>query len=397
MDVSKLKKGQEIKNYPRLCELIGEKQKGGKGKQYQLRELERYVFYHKEGRSFVIDKIYDEPKPKIDGRGKSEGSKKGRKADYVEAIQVLILHLVDTAIERGEAEGQGVSLSKNSLFELLKMVNQNYRYCKDRQQYFSECYDITEKTTEECFAVTDRMLKSNLESALNALTRQKVITWKNEYRIAEIKGSYESLSIRTYIDETNVKQSVIVNELGEIMKYDIRTATDNEESIIIGIEAKVMKEMAKKYNIDIEDNPEWYPKMKQILYRIKKFDEFYDRVTKEIIQLGYGFYCKSYRIVFNKDNLDFAIGCYHLTKEETNMYEEIVNKGVQNRFRLNSENRQDRIGDEFQFGFHPVYGHRQSELYLLNVDKYLGLVVDKDTEDIKEELINFVEESKKDE
>ena len=71
MKIENLYEGQIIKNYRELCRLIGEKvADGGHSKMCQMREFERYVKYHKEGNKLIIDEIYDEPKEKIDGRGK---------------------------------------------------------------------------------------------------------------------------------------------------------------------------------------------------------------------------------------------------------------------------------------------------------------------------------------
>lgn len=68
MNIGKLKAEQVIKNYKELCNILNEKVKGGKSKQLQLKDFERYFKYHKEGNKFIIDKIYDKPKKKINNR-----------------------------------------------------------------------------------------------------------------------------------------------------------------------------------------------------------------------------------------------------------------------------------------------------------------------------------------
>ena len=57
------------KNYKELCKAMGWEEKAGNSRVKQLKELESLCEYHNEGNKFVIDEIYDEPKPIKDGRG----------------------------------------------------------------------------------------------------------------------------------------------------------------------------------------------------------------------------------------------------------------------------------------------------------------------------------------
>jgi hypothetical protein len=54
-----------IKNYKELCAILEIKIASRKQKILQLKELERYVSYHKNGNKFIIDEIYNIPKEKI--------------------------------------------------------------------------------------------------------------------------------------------------------------------------------------------------------------------------------------------------------------------------------------------------------------------------------------------
>ena len=55
MNVENLCEGLIIKNYKELCVLLGIKVTGGDSKKSQLKDLERYCKYHKEGNKFIID------------------------------------------------------------------------------------------------------------------------------------------------------------------------------------------------------------------------------------------------------------------------------------------------------------------------------------------------------
>ena len=68
MDISKLEVGMRIKNYKVLCELLGEPVKTGGSKSIQMKNIERYMRLTKEKYSFIVEEIYAEPIPKVDGR-----------------------------------------------------------------------------------------------------------------------------------------------------------------------------------------------------------------------------------------------------------------------------------------------------------------------------------------
>ena len=47
MKIENLKEGQEIKNYKLMCEVLDIKTTTGNAKKAQLKELERFIKYHK--------------------------------------------------------------------------------------------------------------------------------------------------------------------------------------------------------------------------------------------------------------------------------------------------------------------------------------------------------------
>lgn len=56
---------QEFKNYKDLCNYLDEPIKGGKSKQLQLADWERYFTFEKQGNKFIITNVYDEPLEKV--------------------------------------------------------------------------------------------------------------------------------------------------------------------------------------------------------------------------------------------------------------------------------------------------------------------------------------------
>ena len=52
-----------VKNYKELCEIMGWMVASGCSKKSQLKDLERYCKYHKEGQKIVIDEVFETPLP----------------------------------------------------------------------------------------------------------------------------------------------------------------------------------------------------------------------------------------------------------------------------------------------------------------------------------------------
>ena len=77
MDLSKLiemknqlpdNKPLEVKNYKEMCELLGEEKKCSSSKTAQLKEWERYFDWTNKGHLFLINKIYNKPKEKLENK-----------------------------------------------------------------------------------------------------------------------------------------------------------------------------------------------------------------------------------------------------------------------------------------------------------------------------------------
>ena len=144
-----LHNGQIIKNYKELCSILGLETKSGDSKVAQLKELERYFSYKRDGHKFIIEEIYQKPLPKIDGRTQRNVSDLTR---YM--TEVLVRRLSNqnddiykyaTDIVSGTAnsvvyhqdvacQSNRIYLSKNTMLKLLGMVNDVY--FKSYEPYF---------------------------------------------------------------------------------------------------------------------------------------------------------------------------------------------------------------------------------------------------------------------
>ena len=63
MKIENLKEGMVIKNYKELCRYLEWNTTTGNAKKSQLKDLERYCKYHKEGQKIVVDEVFETPLP----------------------------------------------------------------------------------------------------------------------------------------------------------------------------------------------------------------------------------------------------------------------------------------------------------------------------------------------
>lgn len=105
MNVDKLKEGQIIKNYKELCGLLEIKVEAGNSKKAQLKELERFAKYHKEGNKFIIDEVYSDIKEKVDGRFNN-----GNKGEFYGEYK----HYNSFNVSEKTYKGKGIYIIKNN-------------------------------------------------------------------------------------------------------------------------------------------------------------------------------------------------------------------------------------------------------------------------------------------
>lgn len=192
MNINKLKVGQVIKNYKELCTLLGIEPCAGNSKKSQLKELERFISYHKEGNKFIVDEIYTNVKEKEDLRKYNGGD--NNSIEYIKNIEVLILNLL------AEENSGKIFLSKYQLLNKLKMINENYSYGKTRIPKLSKLMNIDTDNIYEFYTTTDDVLIRNLEKALNNLASKCLISWCKQKTVCE--ANQDS---RSYIEEIHSK------------------------------------------------------------------------------------------------------------------------------------------------------------------------------------------------
>ena len=324
----KLSIGMAIKNYREMCFILEEKEKKGKSRLLQIANWERYFKWHKDGQKFIIDEVFEMPIEKIDNRGKTENNK----AKYLTNIESLILNL----LVQGGSLGYGkVFLSKNKILRELKMINNNYAFCKLRLPKLSEFMNIDNEVIKEWYDSTSRMLESNLDSALKNLESQSLIFWSKEITIAKAIPLAE-------INKNKISKTKVIDQYDEeIINYDYyatnevvlqyREGTDDEKRFILYTEKEILKEMGL-------DN-------KSQVIACGLWQDFIERVNNILLdKLNIAFYYKSYKILFNLEHVleNIDINDFKLTDFIETIEKKKLNEGIINRIENNAINRQER-------------------------------------------------------
>ena len=335
---------KKYKNYKELCNVLEEKIKSGKSKRLQLKEWERYFTYKKDGYGFVITKIYSTPKEKIDGRkvgktGLNPNSHGNAKAEYIGNIQKLVLDLL--AQDTNDLSYGRVFLSKNQLLRALKMINDNYAFCKQRIPKLSKFIKIDKETVEEWFDSTSSMLERNLETALKELEKQSLIFWSREITVAEAQAVAEMENLgeiikttKTDADGEEIEEYTYTTDSTVILKH--REATEKEKAFILRVERETLKEMQCKNKAEVILKGQW-----------SKFTKKINDKTLE--KLNIAFYYKSYKIIFNQDHVTEKIKDiekleldFYIRKEE----QQKLNNGVGDKIYTNAKRRHQKAKNE---------------------------------------------------
>jgi hypothetical protein len=372
MNLNSIAEGLVIKNYKELCTLLNEPIKaGGKVKQLQLEGWKQYFNYEKKGHSFIITEIYKEPQKQI---------VKTNKRNSLEYINIIAL-LISDLLAKGHNNGE-VFLSKHRLFKELKMINNNYAFCKQRILKLSAYTNIKTETIEEWYDSTDSALKRNLEKALYKLKQESLIIWSSEITICKLNVE----GYNPYTDNFDINKKVYKDKYDEeITEYEtntyvkdyIREATDTEKKKIIYIEREVMK------NLECKD--------KQEIIKNGKWEQFKESVNDILLkEMNIAYYYESYKILYNEEHIcekyESLIDLLLNDKERAEYYSNL-NANIKKRIAENATRRQQRALRKIESETENEKLQRRIESnYIQDNETLTNILVDKNTKSIIKEI-----------
>lgn len=276
VDTTNIDEGMFLpKGYKELCVLLNEKplKSGSNSYKAQLKRWARYFKMEKgRGRSLVILDIYDEPLPTDDGR------KNGNRNIYLKYIETILLKYIYYR------QGQVCYTTKNQLWLLLGMINNNYKKIplKILKAEIEYC-DVTEWELNKFYMRCNTRLNTILFSALNNLQNRSLIAFETQIMIVIPDSEKKGLSKHYVADE---------NEIRKIL------AVERNILNIMGYESKNHAACCMKLS-------EFYERVNQRLFELYGWERKYERL----------------KIIFNEGDIKDAI-----TKNEYELQKMYLNE-----------------------------------------------------------------------
>ncbi|ENK1242989.1 hypothetical protein AB2063_001117 [Clostridium botulinum] len=341
MNIKNLEIEKEYK-YKELVKLLEEDVKGcGKSRTLQLKDWKRYFNFYKpnpKGQKFIVTEIYNKPKEKIDGRGKSEGSRNN--SVYGKYIDKLLLDYIK------DCKDNVIYTTNNNIANVIGVVGINYKIINDNRYRFKQyLYNKEGKVSI---------------TAINNVLNDIYNTIKSV-----IPSSLRRLEKKGYIA---IEQDHILSK-----HWENRLPTKEEKEIIKNAEKQIMEEMKisttqKNYN-----------------YRIRK--EYYKEVEKLVLQEieDIDNYFVGYRIIIkNRDIEDINV------KEYKEKLKELLIEKVKNNMIKNKNKIEEEHGD-FWGSINPNWQTWIKDTLNCNYISYTDCIIYyvlQKKQDIKQEILN---------
>lgn len=287
MKIENLKIEQVVKNYKELCELLNvEAKAGGKSKQLQHKEFNRYFEYNKQGHKYIITKIYEDVKEKIDNRG-------GNNSVFVDDFRNLMICMLH------KNRTESMLMSKGAIYKAMNLVNENYLLARNNIPKLSEIIELPQASIYEFYDYNSTKLRDTVERNLKHCRNRSLLIYESVMCVAiqEVLIAYNELN------------KPILDNYGRVVsesRLTYREATKQEKQIILKYENEVKKELGLKDNQEIFLKGKWKQFKQEVEKRLK------------LANTNIKFYYEAYKITWNNKDVDEE---YNKIKEEIKIKE----------------------------------------------------------------------------
>ncbi|EMS74027.1 hypothetical protein [Ruminiclostridium cellobioparum] len=337
LDISQLILNKKYK-YSELCFILNDKERSrGNSRNSQFKNWKRYFYWELQGHSFIITKVFTEPKEKIDKRGGNHNIY----SSYIDKLLKQYLYMCGST---------PTYATSNKLAYIFGMVNKNYCITEDnKQKFLSLCHynvqDTNETAMYDVLYIIKETIKSSLKSSLERLEKHKLITYSSIYMMA------------------------FCNEH--------RPANQDENEMIQQVEIDILKEIGVR-------------KKSELFYNDTLRHEYYTKVqgvVKENVEkLNYIY--QAYEINFDKDKLaNISKSSSILMKQLNNIIIETTYKKLEARQEEARKKAENLIGKP-----PPRMGkviNRIANNYLSFGKYVIDLLININSVDIKQQILNI--------
>lgn len=315
-----LHQGDVFNNYPELCKATGMNIYDGYQKKKQLKELERYINYEKNGKQFIINEVYDEPL--------SEEYRIAANAKYTGLIQNILLSYL------AQQKDETAYITQYNLWDILGMVNARYMRMREhdhREQLLTLSDDMTLFDVNDFFKRSNTKFRDIVKVSLNSLKRRKLLLFEEVYRVG-----------------------VPIYDKYEYRGFEYRDATDDEKRYILRTEHNLLKEFG--FETDFQ------------MFCSNRREEYYDRLG-EIFQEEKDwrnvYFC--YKFIYDKENVIEAIENNNDVMEMNRLMIDALDTQADNNYAKRGESNMVAesgwvIGKKKAFCYYEGYPERQRVL-----------------------------------
>ena len=285
INADKLTNGMVVKNYKELCEFMGWMVASGCSKKSQLKDLERYCKYHKEGQKIVIDEVFETPLP--------SNSQSGRPTSIIsDSIQLSILYALSK-----QTDGI-LEISKSKLLTAVGLINEQFNFVAYNRGLYSEYRHISEDIIDEFFDKAYSNINGYLDRALKILDNKALIKYRKD-------------KVWIALAENGVHRSATKEEVKLVMECERRTLYE--------------------FGVQQKDQIRWSDK--------KRFRE---EVINKLEEHGITNYYEVYSINGNDEYI-----ADEYIRLENSIHKQIVNEGIQEVVYNSFANKKQKISDTF--------------------------------------------------
>lgn len=275
--------GEEFKNYNDLCSVLQLKPTSGKSKRLQMKEIERFMSFERQGQKYIIKEIYPVPKEKKDNK---------RNSKYKDLIEYLLVQQLYELTRNSGSENIDIIYWLDSLTYNLSMRNGNFVRSLANNLPLKEWLDDNNISPDMCqsfYYGARHILKGYIDTALRSLEKNYELGFKKEQLLINSKYS------RFLSEEES-------NWYREAVK---ETIDSFNEPPLVGFGKPLIREKE-------------YFTLKDVILH-KKLDDYYERMSEKIADyFGDGFRIyEVYRISTTSKLIDYA-------KERVSSYEELL-------------------------------------------------------------------------
>lgn len=369
---NKIKVGQILTNED-IVNIVGnEKQIAAFNKRNKLTEpsksaifkkLESICSYEltKVGRkqAYIITEVYNVKKEIVDKR------KIGNNSVFTDDFKNII---IDCIYNSNKLPLEEMLISKTTLFQLVNLINNNYKIGRKDKEKLAQMLDIPKKTVDDFYDNSYSKLGKTVESGLKSCRSSSVLMYESVVAIAIYNPnvSYNELGSPIVIGGNEIKNDIVLT---------YREATKEEKKVILNCERAVKKELGLDENAN-----------NNTVYASGQWKKYKSLVNKELKDRGTNirFYYDAYKLTWVEDNIKKLYKQYcspcDVIMSNTDINKNIIkslNKTNKTRLKNMENGKKNKI-----------------ENFIEDNNKLIDVLINEKAEDIKDDFNKFKKRKK---